>query len=364
MTDPLQPLGALADVVSRHGLGLGLLAAFLGGLALNLTPCVYPMIPVTLAFFGGQAAGSWRRTAWLATCYVLGLSLSYAMLGMLAARTGALFGSWLQHPAVLIGIAIVIVALSLSMFGLYDLRPPQALTNRLGQAFTGASGAFAMGLVVGLVAAPCVGPLILGLLLLVSQLANPMTGFLLFFVLGLGMGLPYLVLGMAANRIGRLPKAGVWLVWSKRALGVVLLGLALYFIWPLFPSQAPPSTPPASSTAVAWQPYSQAAFDRAQRAHQPILIDVYADWCIPCVEMDRVTFHHPDVVRALGSVTTLRVDATREVSDEAGEMLERSHVYGAPTILFFDRNGQEQEALRLSGFATPDEFLARLKQIR
>ena len=359
-----QPLGALADVVSRHGLGLGLVAAFLGGLALNLTPCVYPMIPVTLAFFGGQAAGSWQRTAWLATCYVLGLSMSYAILGLLAARTGAFFGSWLQHPAVLIGIAIIIVALSLSMFGLYDLRPPQVLTNRLGQAFTGAGGAFAMGLVVGLVAAPCVGPFILGLLLLVSQLANPITGFLLFFVLGLGMGLPYLILGLAASRIGRLPKAGGWLVWSKRALGVVLLGLALHFIWPLLPSQASQPTPQVASTVVAWEPYSQAAFERAQRAHRPILIDVYADWCIPCVEMDRVTFHHPDVVRALGSVMTLRVDATRGVSDEAGEMLERSHVYGAPTILLFDRHGQEQRALRFSGFATPDELLERLQQIR
>ena len=353
----------MGDLISHHGLGLGLVAAFLGGLALNLTPCVYPMIPVTLAFFSGQAAGSWRRTALLAACYVVGLSVSYAILGVLAARTGALLGSWLQQPAVLVGIAVVIVALSLSMFGLYDLRPPRVLTDRLGLASAGAGGAFVMGMVVGLLAAPCIGPFVLSLLLLVSQLANPVIGFLLFFVLGLGMGLPYLVLGMTANRLGRLPKAGAWLVWSKRVLGVVLLGVALHFVWPLLPSHAWRPTPQAASSMVAWEPYSQAAFARAGRAHRPILIDVYADWCIPCVEMDHVTFHHPDVVQALAGVTTLRVDATRGVSDEAGELLERYHVYGAPTVLFFDRNGQEQEALRLSGFATPKEFLERLKRI-
>ena len=344
--------------------GLELVAVFFGGMALNLTPCVYPMIPVTLAFFGGQAAGSWRRSGWLALCYVLGLSLSYALLGVLAARTGALFGSWLQQPAVLIVIALVIVALALSMFGLYDLRPPQALTNRLGRASAGAGGAFVMGMVVGVVAAPCVGPFIISLLLLVGRLANPAAGFLLFFVLGLGMGLPYLVLGVAANRIGRLPKAGGWLVWSKRMLGVVLLGVALHFLWPLRPSQAV-RTPAraAASSIVRWEPYSQAAFARAQAAHRPIVIDVYADWCIPCVEMDRVTFHHPDVVRALAGASTLRVDATRGVSDEAGELLGRARVYGAPTILLFGRDGREQADLRVEGFETPEEFLERLKRI-
>ena len=352
-----QPLGWLNDVIQRHGLWWALPAVFLGGLALNLTPCVYPMIPVTLAFFSSQAAGAWRRTAWLACCYVLGISLNYALLGVLAAQTGALFGSWLQQPIVIVGVALVVVALALSMFGLYDLRPPQALTRRMGQASAGFWGAFVMGLVVGLVAAPCIGPVVLGLLLLIGQLGDPAAGFLLFFVLGLGMGMPYVVLGMAAHRIGRLPKAGAWLVWSKRALGVVLLGVALFFLTPLLPR------PQAMTSPVAWVPYTEAALEQAQRAQRPILIDIYADWCLPCVEMDHVTFHHPDVARALASVATLRVDATREVSPEAERLLERHHVYGAPTLLFFDRSGRERLDLRLEGFATPDEFLERLEDM-
>lgn len=400
----------LTDLVGRHGLWLGLPAVFLGGLALNLTPCVYPMIPVTLAFFSSQAAGSVRRAAGLAACYVLGMSLCYAILGLLAATTGSLFGAWLQQPVVLAVIAAVIVALSLSMFGFYDLRLPPALMQRMGRASSGFWGAFVMGLLVGFIAAPCIGPFVLSLLLLVGRLGNPAAGFLLFFALGLGLGMPYVALGVAAHRVGRLPKAGSWLLWSKKVLGVVLLGLALYFLRPLLPERlvwiaaaglllgagaylgwldpihhqgrlflrvrqavgvalvlsaavvAWPRPHPVSLTA-GWTPYSAAALAQAQREQRPVLIDVYADWCIPCVEMDHVTFRHPDVARALSLVTTLRVDATREVSSEAQRLLEQYDVFGAPTALFFDRSGKEREDLRLSGFETPDAFLERLKRL-
>jgi thiol:disulfide interchange protein DsbD len=407
----------ISEFIRQHGLWLGLIAVFIGGVGLNLTPCVYPMIPVTLAFFSGQGARArgrageaLRRTVALAGCYVLGIALTYALLGFIAARTGALFGSWLQQPAVLVGIAAVVVALSCSLFGLYELRPPRALTRRFGRASSGFMGAFAMGLVVGVIAAPCIGPFVLGLLLLVSQLANPLTGFLVFFMLGLGMGLPYVLLGVTTRRIVQLPKAGEWLLWSKKVLGVVLLGLALYFLKPLLPaallqllviglllgagvylgwmerSRGPGrwfvlarrtlggvlvasaavvgwSRLPSAGPAVSWVPYNEAALEQAQRDGQPALIDVYADWCIPCVEMDHVTFRNPRVVQALASVRTLRLDATTEVSPDGEAFLERFRVYGVPAILFFDRAGRERRELRLLGFATVEEFLDRLEQI-
>jgi len=255
-----------------------------------------------------------------------------------------------------VGVALVVIALALSMFGLYDLRPPQILTRRLGQASAGFCGAFVMGMVIGLVAAPCIGPVVLGLLLLIGQLGDPVAGFLLFFVLGLGMGLPYVVLGMAAHRIGHLPKTGVWLVWSKRALGVVLLGVALFFLAPLLPR-------PQATSPVAWAPYTDAALEQAQREQRPILIDIYADWCLPCVEMDHVTFRHPDVGAALAGISTLRLDVTDEVSAEGQRLIQRYRVYGAPTILVFDRTGKERTDLRILGFMTPDEFLEVLRQI-
>ena len=402
---------SLSHLIAQHGLWVALPFVFAGGLLLNLTPCVFPMIPVTLSFFSSQAAdvGSGRRPVWLALCYVLGLSLSYAMLGLLAARTGALFGSWLQQPAVLIVMAAVVAGLALSMFGAYEIRIPQPLISRVGSASAGLWGACTMGALVGVVAAPCVGPFLAGLLLLVSQLRDPAAGFLLFLVLGLGMGTPYLALGLATDRLRRLPKAGPWLVWVKQALGVVLLGVALFLLRPVLPPPVPvlltavllgggglflgwlavsagqrsgfvwfrravgavlltsaavlliPRAP--MGPAVAWVPYSEAALERARREQRPVLIDVYADWCLPCVEMDHTTFHNPEVVRALADVATLRLDATREVPEEGARLLEQYRVFGAPTILFFDRTGRERTELRLMGFATPDEFLQRLKHI-
>ena len=267
-----------------------------------------------------------------------------------------------------------------------------------------------MGVVVGFIAAPCIGPVILSLLLLVGQLANPLEGFLLFFMLGLGMGVPYFILGITAHRIGQLPKSGAWLVWTKKVLGVILLGLALYILNPLLSASVlrvliialllsagvylgwlertrlparwftvfrrvvgaglialalliawprPPAGP-----QVAWMPYSEAALEQAQRAGEPVLIDVYADWCIPCVEMDHVTFRNPRVVDALASVRTLRIDATTNVSDEGQAFLDRMRIFGLPAILFFDRTGHERQELRLLGFASPEEFLSRLEQIQ
>ena len=139
----------------------------------------------------------------------------------------------------------------------------------------------------------------------------------------------------------------------KRLTGGALVLAALLVIWP---------KPPAAQSAV-WTPYSEGALEAAQREGRPILIDIYADWCLPCVKMDHTTFRYPDVVNALKSVTTLRVDATREVSPDAGRLLEHYDVHGAPTMLFFDRTGQERADLRLTGFVEPAEFLERLRQL-
>ncbi|HEX9780177.1 MAG TPA: cytochrome c biogenesis protein CcdA [bacterium] len=398
----------LADVVERNGIWLGLLAVLLGGLALNLTPCVYPMIPVTLAFFSGQAAGGTLRTLRLALLYVCGISLSYAVLGLFAAKTGALLGSWLQQPAVVLTVSAVICALALSMFGFYELRPPAAVARLLGQAPAGLLGAFVMGLVVGLVAAPCVGPFILGLLLVIGKLGSAWLGFALLFTLGVGMGLPYLFLALAADRVGHLPRSGAWLVWIKQALGFVLLGLALYFVRSLLspwlltgasvalllaaavylgwlarpaPASRPfrlfrwgaalvllaaavgTAWPRPAPVASNWTPYTEAAFERARAERRPVIIDIYADWCIPCVELDHATFRHPDVVRALEHAATFRVDATREVSPDAERLLERYDVIGVPTVLLIGPDGEERAELRLMGFEPPQAFLERLKRI-
>ena len=399
--------GWAQTLLAHEALWAWFLGAFLGGLALNLTPCVYPMIPVTLAFFGGQKADRIGYSIRLSVLYVVGMSLMYAVLGLIATNTGILLGSWLQHPVVLIGIAILMVALALSMFGLYELRPPRWIAQRLGQAPAGSVGAFVMGLTVGLIAAPCVGPFVLGLLVFVGQLARPMLGFWLLFTMGVGMGVPFLILGVLANRSARWPKAGEWLVWVKKLLGLVLLGLGVRFLKPLLapyvlravcisglavagvylgwlePSRFPGRTiwirrivaaalfasallwiphSRASHPAIAWEPYTTAKLEQARREHRPVIIDVYADWCVPCVELDHVTFSHPGVAAQLKSFRTLRIDATGELPSEAQELLDRYEVLGVPTIILFNAQGQTRAELRVSGFIPPSEMLALLSK--
>ena len=363
---PQAPADWLGRLLESQASWVWFLAAFLGGLALNLTPCVYPMIPVTLAFFSGQAPGRLGYTAWLGLLYVIGMSLTYAFLGLAAARTGALLGSWLQQPAVLIGVASLVACLSLSMFGVYELRPPRWLAQRLGQASTGSLGALAMGLTVGLIASPCIGPFVLGFLLFVSQLANPWFGFWLFLTLGIGMGLPYLLLGVFATRIVQWPKAGSSLVWVKKGLGVVLVGLALYLVKPLLaPGLFRGLTASQVATAsVRWEPYQPARLAQAAQQGQPAIVDIFADWCLPCVELDHVTFRHPQVVERLSGFVTLRVDVTRSIPPEAEGLIDRYKIYGVPTVLVFDTQGQERSELRVQGFVPPKELLARLAKMK
>ena len=409
MTEP----DVFSTLITQKGLGVGLIAVFFGGLSLNLTPCVYPMIPVTLAFFGGQSQGRTLGTLRLAAFYVLGIALSYAALGLLASRTGSLLGAWLQQPLVLAGIAAVILGLSLSMFGLYDLQPPRFITERLGQASAGIGGALAMGLLVGLVAAPCVGPFLISLLLVASQIDKPLVGFLLFFVLGLGMGMPYLALALVANKTRSLPRAGAWLVWSKKILGCILIGLALHFLRPLLDERMEraaavlllagsgaylgwiersrgsgkgfaaarwlvglsllaasvavavpaPKESTSAATRVQWTPFTRKALDAAIASGTPVIVDLYADWCIPCVELDHTTFRNPEVLTLLSRTASLRVDATRELSSDAQALVERYELMGVPTVLFIDRTGKEHPELRLNGFEPPERFLRRLQKL-
>src|SRR6185503_18342761 len=188
--------------------------------ALNLTPCVYPMMGVTISLFGGDTGGGGMKALPRALVYVLGIALMYSSLGVVAAMTGGLFGGWLSNPWVLGGIGLLLLAMALSMFGLYELTAPSALLTRLGGA-AGASlfGTFLAGLLVGVFAAPCIGPPIIALLAYVGSKGDPVFGFWAFFVLSLGLGLPYLVLGMSTGLLTRLPRSGSWMDWVKHLFG-------------------------------------------------------------------------------------------------------------------------------------------------
>ena len=227
--------GALQHIFLNHGWFLGFLAVFLGGLALNLTPCVYPLIGVTIAYFGNQGGGH-RRVMYLAIVFVLGIALMFSSVGVAVAMSGGLFGAALQNPVVLVVLSMMLLTLAASSFGLFVLQPPQWMMQRAGSAHPGYAGAFLMGLGMGVVAAPCIGPIVLGLLLMVERSGSALFGFALFFTLALGLGLPYVGLAMAAGHIRRLPRSGEWLTWIEHLFGFVLVGLALYFLDPVVPN--------------------------------------------------------------------------------------------------------------------------------
>lgn len=406
ITGPSSTGNEIEAMFRDRGMVLAFLALFFIGLALNLTPCVYPMLSVTVSIFGGQNDKNIFRVFSKAVVYVLGIATMYSILGVIASFSGELFGSWLQHPWVLGGIGILLFALALSMFGLYEIQIPYWLASRIGTgSSSGFIGVYFSGLVVGIFAAPCIGPPIIALLAFIGSLGDPVFGFWSFFILSLGLGFPYLILGTFSGLLPKLPKSGVWMVWVKKAFGVVLVALALFYLALTFiPAGDAYWVIPISLIAggvylgflessgrgtkvfpkikmvfgifsiflgvvfimnlqkegMTWVPFSEAKLEQARVSGTPVVIDFYADWCIPCLELERITFTDPRVVSATDHMTRLKVDLTNFESPESEQIRRKFNVAGVPTIIFLDSNGEEIPGTRVVGFEGPDRFLARL----
>ena len=319
--------GGFLGRLEKLSLGAQLLLVFLGGLALNLTPCVYPMIPITVGYFGAQSEGRAGKTFGLALLYVLGLAIMYSSLGVFAALTGGLFGAVLQSPLAVGFVAIVLFALSLSMFGVFTLQPPQFVMARSG-AKKGAMGALAMGALLGIVAAPCVGPIVAALLTIVGARRDVFLGFILFLSLSLGLGLPYLLLGTFSGAVKSLPRSGAWLEKSKKFFAVPLLIAALYYGYSAVRQALPAQSTLASSSVVRnadateissnhsaveahWSRATTLALAQARRDGRPVVLDFRADWCLPCLKLEREVFERPEMNAAAKNVLLLRADYTR-----------------------------------------------------
>ena len=210
-----------------------LLGIFAGGMALNLTPCVYPLIPITVSYFSGRSGKG--RLIGHGLCYIGGLSITNSILGVVAALTGSLMGAMLQNPLVLTTVAAILIFFATSLFGFWELRLPSSLMQAASTSYAGYLGTIFMGLTLGVVAAPCIGPFILGLLTWVASLGSPWLGFTIFFTLSLGLGLPLFFLAIFSGHIDKLPRSGEWMIWVKKSMGWVLVAMAAYFIRPIFP---------------------------------------------------------------------------------------------------------------------------------
>ncbi|HUJ27775.1 MAG TPA: cytochrome c biogenesis protein CcdA, partial [Myxococcales bacterium] len=366
-----QGFGPTADFSSRLGLASGVSAGtflflFLGGVLTSLTPCVYPLIPITVGVFGARDSQSRLRSVALSATYVAGIAAMYSLLGVFAALSGRAFGSVMSSPWVIGIMAVLLLALAASMFGAFEVALPFTLQQRLNLVKgAGFPSAFTMGLVAGIIAAPCTGPVLAGVLAYVSTTRNAALGFWMMFTYAIGMGLLFFILGATSMR---LPRSGAWMETAKSVLGVALVVAALAMVLPLLPHPGelrvsarslgvfaaalafggvlvgalslsfhggarektwkavglailftgvalqfgwfgPPR--PEKPAQIPWLHDETLAVKQSQATHKPLLIDFGAEWCAACKELDKHTWTDPVVAREVEQkFVPLKVDAT------------------------------------------------------
>lgn len=373
-------------------LGLGILLAF--------TPCVFPMIPILSSIIVKQGKNiSAIKGLCLSFFYVLGMAVSYALAGMLFALLGSHIQIELQKTWVIVLFSLVFIALALSLFGWYRLQLPKWLRQRLvhlsDKPKKGAYlGVFLMGGLSSLILSPCVTPPLVGVLLYVAQTGNWLLGAMALFFLGIGMGVPLLLIGISAGKL--LPKAGVWMTAFEKLFGIILLGAAIWMLSRVIPGplalclwgalfmmsgiycyfavkrhyglqgtglvalvygiillvgaslgNSDPLHPWENTHLQKEQPAFilirnsmelQKAFLQAKQQKKPIILDFYADWCVSCVKMDREVFNQPKVQQALQTYMVLRADITANTPFDQS-LLERFHLIAPPSMLFFNAEG-------------------------
>ena len=419
-TPPPLPSGEKPGVRDDTGADLPFSAlwALLIGIGIAFTPCVLPMYPLISGIvLGGKQRLSTARALLLAFIYVQGMALTYTALGLVVAAAGMQFQAALQHPYVLIGLSAVFILLSLSMFGVFSLQLPSSLQTRLAlmsnrQQGGSAGGVFAMGAIAGLICSPCTTAPLSAILLYIAQSGNLWLGGGTLYLYALGMGLPLIIVTVFGNRL--LPKSGPWMAHVKTAFGFVILALPIFLLerimgdiwglrlWSMLgvaffgwafitslgltkPWQRIGQILLLAAALISVRPLQDWAFGTTvtqAQAHlnftrisnvetletalanargKPVMLDLYADWCVACKEFEKYTFSDPQVQQALQNTVLLQADVTANSAQDVA-LLKHLQVLGLPTILFFDEDGNEQPALRVTGFMDANAFRAHLRE--
>ena len=425
----------LAQSLANDNLFTILISFFGLGLLLAFTPCVFPMIPILSSIIVGEGKDITTRRAFiLSLVYVLAMSLTYTVAGLLTGLLGANLQTMLQNPWVISSFSALFVVLSLSMFGLYELQLPQGIQDRLhrishNQTGGKLAGVALMGLLSGLIVGPCLAPPLAGALVFIGQQGDPLLGASALFSLSMGMGIPLLVIGTSAGSL--LPKAGPWMDGIKSVFGVLMIALAIWLLERIIPgwvalllwgsllivsavylgalnSLSMVSTGwekllkgfgliilvygsllivgSASGSQNVWQPLTaltSPSFNTGENQHgvkfiqidnlteleqqlsrstRPVMLDLYADWCTECKTMEMTTFKDPAVVAALANTTTLQLDMTDNTAEHKA-LLKKFSIFGPPTILFFDSQGDEYSQYRLIGGLDAQDFSQHIANI-
>lgn len=401
--------GQLEEALAKGGL-FWFLALFAGGLLLNLTPCVFPMLGITVSIFGARRKEPLPKVITTAILYVLGICVMYTALGVAAAMTGKLFGSALQAPWVPIALGGLMIVMSLGMFGMFHMQPPAWMMDRLGGAqATSFLGAFLSGLGVGIIAAPCVGPFIVAVVAVVAQKHDVGFGAMTMFTLSLGLGFPYLFLATFSNLLQSLPRSGDWMVWVKHLFGTIMVAFGLYLVSiGLVPDWTPWVLPVALGMGGIWlgfidqsagkrgafrtvtrvagalalfagvvigtgmymaaartmtfRDYDPQAVAASVAAGRPVMLDFSANWCVPCHEMELNTFSDERVVAAARQFDRYKVDLTKYDTPESEASRKRYGITGVPTVVFLDHEGNEIAGARAEGFMPPEPFLGQMRK--
>ncbi|GCB05528.1 protein-disulfide reductase DsbD [Ralstonia sp. SET104] len=429
-------LGRIASTLGSGNLGAIAVLFFGLGLLLTFTPCVLPMLPILSAIVVGEHATR-SRAAIVSVAYVLGMAFVYTAVGVAAGLAGQGLQAALQNAWVLGAFALLMVVLSLSMFGLYELQLPAAWRDRLTAASSKRSGgqiagAAVMGALSALIVSPCVTPALAGALAYIAQTGNAAIGGMALFAMSIGMGVPLVLVGIGAGNL--LPRAGHWLIVTKVVFGFVLLAVALWILQPVLPTWAAmvawgalligaavflrtfdslpdgagnvqrlgkvagvvlalagaaqlvgvaaggrdPLQPltgliRASAGASAQAETHGVTFKRvksiaeldaevrnASTSGRAVMLDFYADWCVSCKEMERLTFTDARVRQVLAEVVLLQADVTANNADDQA-LLKRFGLFGPPSTIFFDTQGREMKG-RVVGFERADTFLESLRR--
>lgn len=413
-----------AEMLNKGGFVIFVLA-FFAGILTSFTPCIFPMIPITLAVLGNDSEKRSRGENFLISCiYVLGIATTYSVLGLIAASSGTLFGASLGNPYVLSVVCFVFLAMALSMYGLYDIQVPAWMRQKFGgKVETGNLHlkTYLTGLFAGIVASPCVGPVLVTILAYVATHQNKVLGFFLLFVYALGLGLIFLVLGLSNQFIRLLPRSGAWMNGIKFVLGTLMLGAFYYYLDLLVPVRAFDGAFGVGLIAIAgiygafkpvknafeglrkglmiavlligigyvsfgvfnlrplvserhitegeaapnlklnWQPYSEELLQKAAQDKKPVIIDFWAEWCAACHELEQFTFTDSRVRATSEQFVLLKFDATKD-SDQLRYLKSKYKIQGLPTVIFYNPQGVWLEGLTLTSFEEAPKFLKRMEK--